>query len=100
MSQGNVTGRPHLDATAKTVEDGPYDPGPRTARGSWGREDVDGRSSLGLGRHGRSRGLRRDLGAQRLLTLTALSEFKNGKAIRVWTYLNPKEALEAAGLEE
>jgi ketosteroid isomerase-like protein len=27
-------------------------------------------------------------------------EFKNGKAVRVRTYLDPKEALEAAGLQE
>jgi len=25
---------------------------------------------------------------------------KNGKAIRIWTYLDPEEALEAAGLSE
>jgi ketosteroid isomerase-like protein len=29
-----------------------------------------------------------------------LTEFRNGKAIRVRTYLDPKEALEAAGLSE
>jgi ketosteroid isomerase-like protein len=29
-----------------------------------------------------------------------VAEFKNGKAIRVRTYLDPKEALEAAGLPE
>ena len=27
-------------------------------------------------------------------------EFKNGKGIRIRTYLDPKEALEAAGLSE
>jgi ketosteroid isomerase-like protein len=27
-------------------------------------------------------------------------QFKNGKAIRMWSYLDPNEALEAAGLEE
>ena len=29
-----------------------------------------------------------------------VSDFKNGKSIRVRTYLDPKEALEAAGLQE
>jgi ketosteroid isomerase-like protein len=29
-----------------------------------------------------------------------VTDMKNGKAIRIWTYLDPKEALEAAGLEE
>jgi ketosteroid isomerase-like protein len=28
----------------------------------------------------------------------SVSDIKNGKAIRVWTYLDPKEALEAAGV--
>jgi uncharacterized protein len=27
-------------------------------------------------------------------------QFKNGKAIRMWSYLDPNEALEAAGVEE
>jgi hypothetical protein len=27
-------------------------------------------------------------------------EFKAGKATRIWSYLEPKEALEAAGLRE
>ena len=27
-----------------------------------------------------------------------ISDWMNGKAVRVWTYLDPKEALEAAGL--
>ena len=29
-----------------------------------------------------------------------VAEFKNGKGIRIRTYLDPKEALEAAGLSE
>ena len=29
-----------------------------------------------------------------------VTDMKNGKAIRIWTYLDPKEALEAAGLSE
>jgi hypothetical protein len=30
--------------------------------------------------------------------LVYLVEFKNGRLIRMWSYLDPKEALEAAGL--
>ena len=29
-----------------------------------------------------------------------ISDYKNAKAVRVWTYLDPTEALKAAGLEE
>ena len=29
-----------------------------------------------------------------------VSDMKNGKSIRIWTYLDPQEALEAAGLRE
>ena len=29
-----------------------------------------------------------------------VTDMKNGKAIRIWTYLDPQEALEAAGLRE
>ena len=29
-----------------------------------------------------------------------VSDMKNGKGIRIWTYLDPQEALEAAGLSE
>jgi len=29
-----------------------------------------------------------------------LVQFKNGKVIRMWNYLDPNEALEAAGLRE
>ena len=29
-----------------------------------------------------------------------VTDMKNGKAIRIWTYLDPQEALEAAGLSE
>ena len=30
----------------------------------------------------------------------AISDYKNAKAVRVWTYLDPSEALKAAGLRE
>jgi hypothetical protein len=29
-----------------------------------------------------------------------VADMKNGKAVRIWTYLDPQEALEAAGLSE
>ena len=29
-----------------------------------------------------------------------VTDMKNGKAVRIWTYLDPQEALEAAGLRE
>ena len=32
------------------------------------------------------------------MALGTVTDMKNGKAIRVWTYLDPQEALEAAGL--
>ena len=38
--------------------------------------------------------------ADRVALRVPWSTFKNGKAIRVRTYLDPKEALEAAGLSE
>lgn len=49
---------------------------------------------------GRIRTRGRESGAQVQSPLAALVDFRNGKAIRVWTYLDPKEALEAAGLSE
>ena len=30
----------------------------------------------------------------------SVADYENGKAIRVWTYLDPKEAFQAAGLSE
>jgi ketosteroid isomerase-like protein len=42
----------------------------------------------------------RGSGADTQSPLASITDFKNGKAIRFQTYLNPKEALEAAGLEE
>jgi hypothetical protein len=31
------------------------------------------------------------------LAFGTVTDMKNGKAIRIWTYLDPQEALEAAG---
>jgi uncharacterized protein len=49
---------------------------------------------------GRFRNRGKGSGAEVESPLAYLVEFKNGKAIRVRTYLDPKEALEAAGLRE
>ena len=48
--------------------------------------------------HLRARG--KESGAETESPVGYVVEFKNGKAIRVREYLDPKEALEAAGLEE
>ncbi len=48
--------------------------------------------------HVRTRG--RGSGAETESSLASVSETKDGKAIRVRTYLDPEEALEAAGLQE
>ena len=39
-------------------------------------------------------------GAETESPIASVSDFKNGRSIRVRTYLDPKEALEAAGLRE
>jgi ketosteroid isomerase-like protein len=52
---------------------------------------------VGIGR-GRTRG--KASGAATESPFACISDFKNGKSIRVRTYLDPKEALEAAGLSE
>ena len=49
---------------------------------------------------GHFRGRGRESGAKTKTAIVWLVEFKNGKAIRVREYLDPKEALEAAGLRE
>jgi ketosteroid isomerase-like protein len=49
---------------------------------------------------GRFRARGKESGAETESPWAYLVQFKNGKAIRIWTYLDPKEALEAAGLSE
>ncbi|MGH2701296.1 MAG: nuclear transport factor 2 family protein [Actinomycetota bacterium] len=49
---------------------------------------------------GRFRGRGRESGANTETAIVWLVEFKNGKAVRVREYLDPKEALQAAGLRE
>jgi ketosteroid isomerase-like protein len=49
---------------------------------------------------GRVRIRERQSGAETESPLISVVDVKNGKGIRVWNYLDPKEALEAAGLEE
>jgi ketosteroid isomerase-like protein len=49
---------------------------------------------------GRLRGRGRESGAQTEIAIAWLVEFQGGKVIRVREYLDPKEALEAAGLSE
>ena len=48
--------------------------------------------------HLRTRG--KESGVQTESPWGGMAEYKHGKAVRVWTYLDPKEALEAAGLRE
>jgi uncharacterized protein len=49
---------------------------------------------------GHFRGRGRESGAKTETAIVWLVEFKNGKAVRVREYLDPNEALEAAGLRE
>jgi ketosteroid isomerase-like protein len=49
---------------------------------------------------GHLRGRGREGGAKKETAIVWLVEFKNGKAVRVREYLDPKEALEAAGLSK
>jgi ketosteroid isomerase-like protein len=46
------------------------------------------------------RGRGKESGAKTETAIAWFAEFKNGKAVRVREYLDPKEALEAAGLRE
>jgi ketosteroid isomerase-like protein len=39
-------------------------------------------------------------GAVTDMAFGTVADMKNGKAVRIWTYLDPQEALEAAGLSE
>ncbi len=52
---------------------------------------------VGIG-HIRTRG--RQSGVVTEIAFGTVTDMKNGKANRIWTYLDPQEALEAAGLEE
>jgi ketosteroid isomerase-like protein len=49
---------------------------------------------------GRIRMRDRQTGVETESPLVSVTDVKNGKGIRVWNYLDPKEALEAAGLRE
>jgi ketosteroid isomerase-like protein len=49
---------------------------------------------------GRVRVRGRESGAETESPFGYVVDFKDGKAIRIWSYLEPKEALEAAGLAE
>ena len=49
---------------------------------------------------GRLRARGKTSGATTESTFAAVTDLKNGKGVRVRTYLEPKEALEAAGLSE
>ena len=49
---------------------------------------------------GRVRMRDRQSGVETESPLVSVTDVKNGKGIRVWNYLDPKEALEAAGLSE
>jgi ketosteroid isomerase-like protein len=49
---------------------------------------------------GRVRVRGRESGAETESPFGYLVDFKDGKAIRIWSYLDPQEALEAAGLSE
>jgi ketosteroid isomerase-like protein len=49
---------------------------------------------------GRIRTRRKHSGGVTELAFGTVTDVKNGKAIRIWTYLDPQEALEAAGLSE
>ena len=56
-----------------------------------------GDRTLAIGR-ARTRG--RESGAEAESPIASVVDFRNGKALRVWTYLDPEEAIEAAGLSE
>jgi ketosteroid isomerase-like protein len=56
-----------------------------------------GNRIVGIGRI-RTRG--KHSGAVTEMAFGTITDMKNGKAIRIWTYLDPQEALEAAGVSE
>jgi ketosteroid isomerase-like protein len=49
---------------------------------------------------GRIRTKGKQSGAVTEMAFGTVTDMKNGKGIRIWTYLDPQEALEAAGLSE
>jgi ketosteroid isomerase-like protein len=49
---------------------------------------------------GRIRTQGKHSGAETEMAFGTVTDMKNGKGIRIWTYLDPQEALEAAGLSE
>jgi ketosteroid isomerase-like protein len=49
---------------------------------------------------GRIRTQGKQSGAVTEMAFGTVTDMKNGKAIRIWTYLDPQEALQAAGLQE
>ena len=49
---------------------------------------------------GRLRARGTESGAKTESAVATVTDFRNDKAVRIRTYLDPKEALEAAGLEE
>jgi ketosteroid isomerase-like protein len=49
---------------------------------------------------GRFRARGKESAAEVESPLAYIVQFKNGKAIRMWSYFDPNEALEAAGLQE
>ena len=49
---------------------------------------------------GRASARGRESGAEIETAVGSVVDFEDGKGIRIWTYLDPTEALEAAGLEE
>jgi ketosteroid isomerase-like protein len=49
---------------------------------------------------GRFRARGKESAAEVESPLAYIVQFKNGKAIRMWSYFDPNEALEAAGLRE
>ncbi len=56
-----------------------------------------GERIVGIGRI-RTRG--KHSGAVTEMAFGTVTDMKNGKGIRIWTYLDPQQALEAAGLSE
>ena len=72
--------------------------------GSFTKIDADYSDVRSMGEHvlglGQLRMLGRESGAETESPVAALTTWRNGRAIRVLTYLDHAEALEAAGLSE